>query len=171
MTRRAHPGWGFLTNHAHVLIALARDHRRPLHEVASEIGLTTRGTQAIVADLIATGHVRRTRVGRSNHYDTNAPWNRDTINTRTNDDLARLSCAVASSGSGVAVTRRGPRPRAPQCHEAAVGPSPSRTPRPSDPDRENRGPRPRLPSPRASPSHDQQLTITAPGSLRSRPAG
>jgi len=61
-------GWTFLTNHAHVLLAIARDPTVRLRDVAMSVGITERAAQGIVADLEAAGYLRRTRVGRRNQY-------------------------------------------------------------------------------------------------------
>jgi predicted transcriptional regulator of viral defense system len=63
--------WTFLTNHAHVLLAIARDPTARLRDVADTVGVTERAAQAIVADLEAGGYLRRTRVGRRNNYTVN----------------------------------------------------------------------------------------------------
>jgi hypothetical protein len=63
--------WTFLTNHAHVLLAIARDPNARLRDVAAEVGVTERAAQAIVADLEAGGYLRRSRVGRRNQYAVN----------------------------------------------------------------------------------------------------
>jgi DNA-binding MarR family transcriptional regulator len=60
--------WTFLTNHGHVLLALARDPQARLRDVADLIGITERSVQAIVADLEAEGYLTRIRVGRRNVY-------------------------------------------------------------------------------------------------------
>ncbi|MEU5094525.1 transcriptional regulator [Streptomyces sp. NPDC020996] len=60
--------WTFLTNHARVLITLARDPESRLRDVAGLIGITERAVQLIVADLEAAGYLTRTRVGRRNRY-------------------------------------------------------------------------------------------------------
>lgn len=65
------PGWTFLTNHAHVLVALARDPAMRLRDVALLVGITERSVQSIVADLEAAGYLRRARVGRRNRYEVN----------------------------------------------------------------------------------------------------
>lgn len=61
-------GWTFLTNHAHVLLTIARDRQITLREVAARVGITERATQKIVADLDASGYLTRTRQGRRNSY-------------------------------------------------------------------------------------------------------
>jgi hypothetical protein len=66
------PKWTFLTNHAHVLVALARDPGKRLRDVALLVGITERSVQSIVADLEAADYLRRVRVGRRNRYEVNA---------------------------------------------------------------------------------------------------
>jgi DNA-binding MarR family transcriptional regulator len=61
--------WTFLTNHAHVLLSIARDPGIRLRDVALAVGITERATQRIVADLVKEGYVSRTRVGRRNRYE------------------------------------------------------------------------------------------------------
>ena len=60
--------WTFFTNHAHVMVCLAKRGDRPLREVAADIGITERAVQRIVADLEEGGYLSRERVGRSNRY-------------------------------------------------------------------------------------------------------
>jgi predicted ArsR family transcriptional regulator len=60
--------WTFLTNHAHVLLSIARDPTVRLRDVAASVGITERAAQTIVADLEAAGYLHRTRVGRRNEY-------------------------------------------------------------------------------------------------------
>jgi DNA-binding Lrp family transcriptional regulator len=59
----------FLTNHAHVLVCLARDPRARLRDVAQRVGISERATQRIIAELEATGILRRFREGRRNRYE------------------------------------------------------------------------------------------------------
>jgi len=63
--------WGFLTNHAHVLLCVARDPQSRARDIAEQVGITERATQRILADLIADGYVTRTKVGRRNDYKVN----------------------------------------------------------------------------------------------------
>lgn len=60
--------WTFLTNHAHVLIALHANPDEVLREVARKIGITERAVQRIVQDLEDEGFLCRERVGRRNRY-------------------------------------------------------------------------------------------------------
>ncbi|MFD1364438.1 helix-turn-helix transcriptional regulator [Actinoplanes sichuanensis] len=64
-------GWTFLTNHAHVLLAIAREPTARLRDVATTVGITERAAQTIVADLEAAGYLHRERVGRRNAYTIN----------------------------------------------------------------------------------------------------
>lgn len=60
--------WTFLTNHAHVLLCIARNPDARLRDVASEVGITERAAQRIVADLVTEGYLTRERIGRRNQY-------------------------------------------------------------------------------------------------------
>ena len=60
--------WTFLTNHAHVLLCLARDSTMRMRDVALNVGITERAVQGIVSDLEAAGYVERVRTGRRNSY-------------------------------------------------------------------------------------------------------
>ncbi len=60
--------WTFLTNHAHVLLCISDDQNTRLRDVAERVGITERAAQRIVADLVASGYLSRTRVGRRNAY-------------------------------------------------------------------------------------------------------
>ena len=60
--------WTFLTNHAHVLLCLARDSTLRMRDLALEVGITERAVQGIISDLEAAGYVERVRTGRRNSY-------------------------------------------------------------------------------------------------------
>lgn len=60
--------WTFLSNHGHVLVALARDPDARTRDVADAVGITERAVQQIVADLVEHGYVEKEKVGRRNHY-------------------------------------------------------------------------------------------------------
>ncbi|MFE2722082.1 helix-turn-helix transcriptional regulator [Kitasatospora sp. NPDC059327] len=64
----ARTGWTFVTNHARVLAAIARDPGVRLRDVAVEVQLTERAVQAIVTDLEQAGYLTRSRAGRRNRY-------------------------------------------------------------------------------------------------------
>ena len=63
--------WTFLSNHAHVLICLARDPDCRLRDVAQQVGITERATYNILAELEVAGVVSHVRVGRRNRYALN----------------------------------------------------------------------------------------------------
>jgi len=64
--------WTFLSNHAHVLLCLARDPDARMRDVAEQVGITERAAMRIVAHLEEVGAVKRKREGRRNHYEINA---------------------------------------------------------------------------------------------------
>jgi DNA-binding IclR family transcriptional regulator len=61
--------WTFLTNHAHVLLCVARDPGARLRDVAEAVGITERAAQRIVAELVDAGYLKREREGRRNRYE------------------------------------------------------------------------------------------------------
>jgi len=63
-----HSGWTFLSNHAHVLIVLAKDSEARMRDVAVRVGITERAVQRIVAELVEGGYLEVIRDGRRNHY-------------------------------------------------------------------------------------------------------
>jgi DNA-binding MarR family transcriptional regulator len=62
------PTWTFLSNHAHVLLLIAREPEIRLRDVAVRVGITERAVQRIVADLEEGGYLERERKGRRNRY-------------------------------------------------------------------------------------------------------
>ena len=60
--------WTFLTNHGHVLLAIADDPETRLRDIAARVGITERAAQLIVSDLEAGGYLTKEKVGRRNHY-------------------------------------------------------------------------------------------------------
>ena len=51
--------WTFLTNHAHVLLCVARDPGIRHRDVAERVGITERAAQRIIGDLIESGYLER----------------------------------------------------------------------------------------------------------------
>lgn len=84
--------WTFLTNHAHVLIALHAEPDLVLREVASQVGITERAVQRIVQDLEEDGFILRKKVGRQNQYEvlTDQPLRHPLEAHRDIGDLLRL---------------------------------------------------------------------------------
>jgi MarR family protein len=66
--REAEPQWGFLTNHARVLVCVAADPDVRLREIGARVGITERAAHRIVGELEAAGYVARERNGRRNRY-------------------------------------------------------------------------------------------------------
>lgn len=62
------PGWTFLSNHAHVLIAVSRDPDLRQRDISALVGITEGAVQRILHDLEEAGYVRRERKGRRNRY-------------------------------------------------------------------------------------------------------
>ncbi len=69
MTDDRRPTWTFLTNHGHVLLAVATDPDARVEEVAARVGISSRAVLAILRDLEEAGYVTRTRRGRRTHYE------------------------------------------------------------------------------------------------------
>jgi len=65
------PGWTFLTNHAQVLVCIARDPGIRLRDIGERIGITERAAHRIVVELADAGYITRERNGRRNHYTVN----------------------------------------------------------------------------------------------------
>src|ERR1700757_1094368 len=65
------PGWTFLTNHAQVLVCIARDPGIRLREIGERVGITERAAHRIVVELAGAGYITRERNGRRNHYTIN----------------------------------------------------------------------------------------------------
>lgn len=66
--RQRSPRWGFLTNHAHVLVCVANDPGIRLRDIAAAVGITERAAHRIVAELVEEGYLLREREGRRNRY-------------------------------------------------------------------------------------------------------
>ena len=64
--------WSFLTNHARVLLCIARDPGVRLRDVAARTGVTERTAYGIVTDLTGAGYVVKHKDGRRNRYQIQA---------------------------------------------------------------------------------------------------
>ena len=84
--------WTFLTNHAHVLLALSRDPAARLRDVAIDVGITERAAQRIVAELEREGYLERRREGRRNRYEVHGdrPLRHPLENEHTVGELLRM---------------------------------------------------------------------------------
>ena len=98
--------WNFLTNHARVLLCLARDPGVRLREVAADLGITERSAHTIVADLAAAGYVVKHKHGRRNRYQiqTHLPLPEPASpDSAIGDVLALLMAGREAEGSDAAV--------------------------------------------------------------------
>ena len=68
MSRKVHPAWSFLTNHAQVLVCIAHDPEVRLREIGDTVGITERAAHRIVVELATAGYISRERRGRRNRY-------------------------------------------------------------------------------------------------------
>ena len=62
------PRWTFLTNHAHVLVAISRDPDLRQRDIAHVVGITPGAVVKILHDLEESGAVKVERIGRRNRY-------------------------------------------------------------------------------------------------------
>ena len=84
--------WTFLSNHALVLLWIARDPDLRVNDVAARVGISERATYAILAELCDAGYLTRTREGRRARYRINkqAPMRTSLFEARRIDELLRL---------------------------------------------------------------------------------
>lgn len=59
----------FLTNHAHVLVSVARTPGARVRDIADSVGITERAALRLVHDLEKDGYLTRHRVGARNFYE------------------------------------------------------------------------------------------------------
>lgn len=64
----ARRSWTFLTNHAHVLLAVTRNPDLRVSELAKTVGISERYAYRVLNDLEVAGFVDRDRNGRCNVY-------------------------------------------------------------------------------------------------------
>ena len=60
--------WTFITNHARVLLVIAKDPTVRLRDIAATLDITERAAQRIVTELVDEGYLTRKREGRRNSY-------------------------------------------------------------------------------------------------------
>ena len=61
--------WRFLTNHAHVFLAIAKDPEIRVRDIADIVGITERAAHTILQDLADEGYVDVIKEGRRNVYE------------------------------------------------------------------------------------------------------
>jgi len=91
--------WTFLSNHAHVLVALAKNAKITVREIADAVGITERAVAQILTDLEEARVLKRWRDGRRNVYDIdlNAHLRHDIESHRTVADIVRLAAPLSVS--------------------------------------------------------------------------
>src|SRR5688500_1866756 len=62
------PQWTIFSNHAHVLVCIARNPEETVREIARKVGITERAVQRIIGDLEEAAVIRREKNGRNNSY-------------------------------------------------------------------------------------------------------
>ena len=67
-TSETSQNWTFLSNHAHVLVCVAKNPDVRLSEVAALVGIRERTVHRIVHDLLDAGYISVTKDGRNNVY-------------------------------------------------------------------------------------------------------
>jgi DNA-binding transcriptional ArsR family regulator len=96
------PRWDFLTNHAHVLVCVARDPGIRLRDIAAAVGITERAAHRILSELVDEGYVVRERQGRRNRYQvkTKLPLRHPLAEEREVGDLLEVLISSTASESG-----------------------------------------------------------------------
>jgi DNA-binding IclR family transcriptional regulator len=99
--------WGFLTNHALVLLCIARDPGVRLRDIAASVGITERSAFGIVSDLAVAGYIVKEKGGRRNRYRVEAhlPMPESSDRRLAIGDLLAL---LAGEDAGLAGTGPGP---------------------------------------------------------------
>ncbi len=84
--------WSFLTNHARVLLCIARDPGVRLRDIAAGLGITERSAYGIVTELAEAGYVVKQKDGRRNRYQIQAhlPLPEPTSRERTIGEILAL---------------------------------------------------------------------------------
>ncbi len=91
--------WSFLTNHARVLLCIARDPGARLRDIASSLDITERSAHGIVTDLTSAGYVIKHKDGRRNRYQIQAhlPLPEPTGRERTVGEVLTLLAGAGAS--------------------------------------------------------------------------
>ena len=94
--------WGFLTNHARVLLCIAHDPEVRLRDIAARLGITERSAYGIVTDLAEAGYVVKEKDGRRNRYQIQAhlPLPDPTGRERTVGEVLALLAGQDQPGTG-----------------------------------------------------------------------
>jgi hypothetical protein len=92
--------WSFLTNHARVLLCIARDLGVRLRDLSAGLGITERSAHAIVADLAAAGYLVKHKHGRRSRYQIQAhlPLHEPATREPAIGDVLALLAGEAATG-------------------------------------------------------------------------
>ena len=63
--------WTFFSNNAHVLVCLSHTPQPTARQIATQVGITERAVQRILAKLVRAGIVTVGKEGRRNRYELN----------------------------------------------------------------------------------------------------
>jgi len=69
MNNNNNENWTFFSNHVHVLICLTRTPQPTTRKIATQVGITERAVQRILAKLTRAGIVSIGKEGRRNRYE------------------------------------------------------------------------------------------------------
>src|SRR5262245_30946897 len=99
---RTESDWTFVTSHFLVLLVIAEDPGIRMSDVGDRLGITERAVQRIVRDLVDTGYLKRTRVGRRNVYEVHEEMplrHLETQHHQLGELLALISARRATANS------------------------------------------------------------------------
>jgi DNA-binding MarR family transcriptional regulator len=84
--------WTFLTNHAHILMCLAKNPSERIRDLALKVDITERAVQRIIVELEAEEYLEHIREGRRNLYKvlSRKPLRHDIEKHRQLHDLIKL---------------------------------------------------------------------------------
>ena len=90
--KTASSSWTFLTNHAHILMCLAKSPSERIRDLAVKVDITERAVQRIIVELEAEGYLEHIREGRRNLYKvlSRKPLRHDIEKHRQVHDLIKL---------------------------------------------------------------------------------
>jgi DNA-binding transcriptional ArsR family regulator len=117
--------WGFLTNHARVMLLIARDPDLRLRDLAGALGVTERTVQGLVADLTEAGYVVKEKDGRRNRYQIqpDLPLPHRLTRERTIGEL--LNLLLGSEGAAAQIGQPHEPPETPAKHHPSTPDAPS----------------------------------------------
>jgi predicted ArsR family transcriptional regulator len=88
----ASSSWTFLANHAHTLIVIGTNADLRVRQIAERVGITERAAQRIISDLVDSGYLNKSGVGRENRYQVlrDAPLRHPLESAHTVGELIKL---------------------------------------------------------------------------------